>query len=146
MTFLYISNKSNVRELLSYSSFSDTYNRFFSHITSIRFGWPRDHFALKLQSVLYAPEKFRDFREKGPGLQAPPIEADSPPLCLLLKDFRSFSLFLQKLFNGSFQNLSFLQERAHKDSENKKVWLMLSCACALWRTLLQGIETSFSWL
>ena len=75
-----------------------------------------------------APETFGEFREKGPGLHAPLIGADSPPLSLVLKDFRSFSTKHNPLFNGSFQNLSFLQERAHQRlSEQESLTNVILC-------------------
>jgi len=82
MTYSYTSNKSNVREFLSYSSFSDTCNRFSSHMftvdclkipswNSIHFGWPRDHFVLKIQKKLCHPNCARKvswLSRKGPRL------------------------------------------------------------------------------
>ena len=83
-----------------------------------------------------APEKFRDFGQKGPGLQAPLIGADSPPLCLVLKDFRSFSTKHNSLFNGSFQNLSFLQACAQRLMEQDSLTNVILC-------MRTAVNTSF---
>ena len=79
---------------------------------------------------------FRDFREKGPGLHAPLIGADSPPLSLVLKDFRSFSTKHNPLFNGSFQNLSFLQACAQRLWEQDSLTNVIVC-------MRTAVNTSF---
>ena len=74
-----------------------------------------------------APEKFPDFGEEGPGLRAPLIGADFPPLCLGLKEFRSFS---------TKHNLSFLQACAQRLWEHGSLTNVILC-------MRTAVNTSF---
>ena len=146
MTYSYSSNKSNVREFLSYSSFCDTCNRFTSHMFTvdclkipswdlIRFGWPRDHFVLKIQSEFCHPKCARRVSElsrKGPRLTRTTYWGRFSATFFGLKNFRSFATKHNPLFNGSFQNLSFLQECAQRD------WLTNVILC-----MRTAVNTSF---
>jgi len=156
MSFSYTSKKSNVRELflLSHSSFSDIYNRFTSHMfivdcskipswNSILFGPVTSrplHFkdTKWIMSPEMRPKSFGTFEKRAPAYRHL-LSGHIFRHCLFLRDFRSFSVFSWKWitirYSTDLSRIFLFFKRAHKDSGNKIVWLMLPCACALRWTL-----------
>ena len=154
MAYSYTSNKSigNVRELffLSYSSFSDVHITHFLHMftvdclklaswNSIRFGRPRDHFVLKIQEECHpkCARKVSGLSRKGPRLTGTSYRGRLSPLFGSEGFPVVFIVFVKTnqnlLFNGSFQNLSFLQpcEQILREQDSLTMLFVLICCTVL---------------